>query len=98
MTADPVQSASDPGRDPAAIRRMLPLARRADFERSFTEALEQARQTYTLAPVDEVLERWRRIVVLSGAPAHAQALEHTRRLLDGEDAPTVPANLDALRG
>lgn len=98
MTADPVQPAGDPGKDPAAIRRMLPAAERIEFERSFAAALDSARRTFSLTPVDQVLEQWRRITVLSRAPGHAQALEHARRLLAGEDVLTVPADLDALLG
>ena len=98
MTAEPIRHPADPGRDPAAIRDMLPAADRADFGRSYAAALEEARRTWSLRPVDSVLEQWRRIAILSQSPDHAQALEHARRLLAGQDAPTVPADLDALRG
>jgi hypothetical protein len=98
MTAEPVPPARDPGRNPAAIRDALPHADRADFERFYAGALDEAKRTYTLEPVESVLEQWRRIVILSASPGHAEAMEHARRLLAGEDAPVIPADLTALRG
>jgi hypothetical protein len=98
MTAEPIQPAADPGRSPAAIRDALLAADRAEFARSYGAALDEARRTWSLQPVDEVLEQWRRIAVLSRSPGHAEGLEHARRLLAGEYAPTRPADLDALLG
>ena len=97
MTAEPIQPAADPGRSPAAIRDALPAADRAEFARSWTAALDEARRTWSLRPVDEVLEQWRRIAVLSRSPGHAEGLEHARRFLAGEDVPVYDVDLDALR-
>jgi len=97
MTAEPIQPAADPGRSPAAIRDALPAADRAEFARSWAAALDEARRTWSLQPVDEVLEQWRRIVVLSRSPGHAEGLEHGRRFLAGEDVPVYAVDLDALR-
>lgn len=77
---------------------MLPAADRADFGRCYVAALEEARRTWSLQPVEEVLEQWRRIALFSRTPGHPLALEHARKILAGEDVPTVPANLDALLG
>lgn len=96
MTAEPIRPPADPGRSPAAIRDLLPALDRAEFARRWAAALEEARRNWTIQPVDEVLEQWRRIALLSRLPGHGRALEHARALLDGDDAPTFPADLDAL--
>ena len=96
MTAEPVGRPSDPGRDPAAIRDMLPPADRADFARFYAEALEAARLSWSLQPVEDTLEQWRRIAILSGSPGHAEAMEHGRRLLRGDDVPVLAVDLEAL--
>lgn len=70
-----IQSAADPGRSPAAIHDALPAVGRAEFARSWEAALNEARRTWSLEPVDEVLEQWRRIAVLSRSPGHAEGLE-----------------------
>jgi hypothetical protein len=97
MTAEPIQPPADPGRNPAAIRDMLPAADRADFAAAYAAALEEARRTWGLQPVDEVLEQWRRIAVLSRSPGHAESLEHARRFPAGEDVPVYAVDLEALR-
>lgn len=96
MTAEPVGRPTDPGRDPAAIRDMLPPSDRADFARFYAEALEAARLTWSLQPVEETLEQWRRIAILSSSPGHGQAMEHGRRLLAGDDVPVYPVDLEVL--
>jgi hypothetical protein len=45
MTAELTQPPGDPGRNPAAIRDMLPAADRADFARFYTAALDEAKRT-----------------------------------------------------
>ena len=96
MTAEPVGRPVDPGTDPAAIRDMLPPGDRADFARFYAEALEAARLTWSLQPVEEMLEQWRRIAILSASRGHAEAMEHGRRVLAGDDVPVYPADLEAL--
>lgn len=97
MTAEPIQPPADPGRNPAAIRDMLPAADRADFARFYAAALDEARRAWSLQPVEDVLEQWRRIAILSRSPGHAEAMEHARRFLAGEDLPVYEVDLDALR-
>jgi beta-phosphoglucomutase-like phosphatase (HAD superfamily) len=75
---------------------MLPPRDRADFARFYAEALEAARLTWTLQPVEETLEQWRRIAVLSGSPGHAEAIEHGRQVLGGDDVPAYDVDLEAL--
>lgn len=97
MTAESIQPPADPGRNPAAIRDMLPPGDRADFGRFYAAALDEARRTWSLNPVDEVLEQWRRIAILSQSPGHKKALEDGLRLLAGDDVPLYRVDLEALR-
>jgi hypothetical protein len=76
---------------------MLPVADREDFARFYAAALDEARRTWSLQPVDEVLEQWRRIAIFSRVPGHADALQRGLRMLAGEDVPVHPVDLDALR-
>lgn len=69
MSAEPVQSPADPGRNPAAIRDMLPVGDRADFGRSYAAALDEAKRTWSMQPVDNALEQWRRIAIFSRSQA-----------------------------
>jgi hypothetical protein len=48
MTAEPIQPAASPGRNPAAIRDALPAGERAEFARAYETALEEARRTWSL--------------------------------------------------
>jgi hypothetical protein len=97
MTAEPVRPGPvNPGHDPAAIRSILPPEDRADFERLYAEALDEAKRTFSLDPVTALLEQWRRIAIFKQSPGHAGALEHGRRFLAGEDVPFVRIDLDAL--
>jgi hypothetical protein len=84
-------------RSAAPIRDMLPAAGRADFAASYAAALDEARRTWSLQQVDDVLEQWRRIAILSRSPEHAESLEHARRFLAGEDVPLYAVDLEALR-
>lgn len=97
MTVEPIRSPTNPGRDPAAIRDMLPARDRADFARFYFGALDQARRTWSLQPVDEVLEQWRRIAIFSRQPGHAESVQRGLRMLAGEDLPARVMDTDALR-
>jgi uncharacterized protein YbjT (DUF2867 family) len=97
MTAEPIQPPADPGRNPAAIRDMLPACDREDFARFYAAALDEARRTWDLGPVDEVLEQWRRIAIFSRQPGHSDAIQRGLRMLAGEDVPARLVDLDALR-
>jgi Family of unknown function (DUF6247) len=51
MTAEHVElGLVNPGHDPAAIRAVLPAEDRADFERSYAEALDEAKRIFSLEP------------------------------------------------
>src|SRR5262245_2904045 len=85
-----------PERSPAAIRAELPEAMRAQFDADYLAALEEARTSYRLDRLNEVIQEW----WLSGwarrSPRHGQAMETGRRFLAGEPVATFPVDLDAL--
>ena len=56
---------------------MLPPARVADFDKFYTAALDEAKRTYSLEPVDDVLKQWRQIAIWS--VANAAASQQTRQ-------------------
>ncbi len=60
----------NPGHDPAAIRAVLPADDRPDFERSYAEALDEAKRTFSPEPVAATLEQWRGTTVLKQSPHH----------------------------
>lgn len=68
VAADPIQPPDDPGRSPDAIRDMLAAGDRAEFARCYAGALEEARRDWSLQPVDDILEQWRRIAMRSRSP------------------------------
>jgi hypothetical protein len=98
VTAEPAHRAGAIARTPAAVRAALVGADRADFEAAYAAALDEARRTYRLEPVDQAVEQWWRYAVLSRSPGHAEAIEQARQLLAGEDVPVRPADLAQLRG
>jgi hypothetical protein len=86
-----------PERSPAAIRAELPEAMRAEFDAEYLAALEEARTSYRLDRLNEVVEAWWLSTWARRSPRHAQALETGRRVLAGEPVETTPVDLDALR-
>jgi hypothetical protein len=89
-----------PERTPAAIRAELPADLRHKFEDEYQAALEDAKQTYRLDGLDQVIEGWWRTVWAQRAPGHQQRMEYGMRLLRGEpvEPPPAPMDLDALFG
>ena len=79
-----------PERSPAAIRAELPEAMRAEFDAEYLAALEEARTTYRLDRLNEVIDAW----WLSGwarrSPGHEQAMATGGRILAGEPVATFP--------
>jgi hypothetical protein len=62
-----------PERTPAAIRAELPAELRARFEAEYEAALEEARRTYDLGRVDEVVRSWWQTVWADRKPGMEQA-------------------------
>lgn len=56
------------GASPAAIRAGLFPEDLPQFDAAYAAALDEARQTYELAPVFDVLEQWRRRAILQSDP------------------------------
>jgi Family of unknown function (DUF6247) len=86
-----------PERSPAAIRAELPEAMRAEFDREYLAALEEARTSYRLDQLNEVVEAWWLSTWARRIPGHEQAMATGRRILAGEPVDTTPVDLDALR-
>jgi Family of unknown function (DUF6247) len=86
-----------PERSPAAIRAELPDDMRAEFDAEYLAALEEAKTTYSLDRLNEVVEAWWLSMWARRSPRHEQAMETGRRILRGEPVETFPVDLDALR-
>jgi hypothetical protein len=95
--AGPAGRAEPPGRTPAAIRAELPEALRAQFDAEYREALEEAKASYQLDRLNEVIQAWWQLAWARRSPTHEQALATGARLLRGEQVETFPVDLDALR-
>lgn len=95
MTAGPYEPAPDrsgrPHAGPRAIRAALPIGDREAFDADFRAAMATATEEQDLAPVTACLERWWRVAwSAADLRRHREMLDHTNRLLAGEDVPTVP--------
>ena len=86
-----------PERTPAAIRAELPEDLRGQFDAEYQAALDEARASYRLDQLNEVLEVWWRLVWARRSPRHEESIETGHRLLRGEEVETFPVDLDALR-
>jgi Family of unknown function (DUF6247) len=89
--------AKPPERTPAAIHAELPEELRDQFDAEYHAALEEARESYRLDRLNEVVQAWWQLVWARRSPRHEQAVETGRRLLGGEAVETFPVDLDALR-
>ena len=75
MTADAHQPHQrPPARTPAASRAALAGADRAEFERDYQAAVARAAAQYELEPLQEVLDRWWQVAVLTADPAAHQRM------------------------
>ncbi len=95
--ASPVGRVEPPDRTPAAIRAELPEALRARFDAEYRGALEEAKASYQLDRLNEVIQAWWQLTWARRSPGHEQAVETGSRLLRGEQVETFPVDLDALR-
>jgi hypothetical protein len=93
----PTGPVEPPERTPAAIRAELPEELRGQFDAEYHAALEEARASYRLDRVNEVVQAWWQLVWAQRSPRHEQAIETGRRLLRGEEVETFPVDMDALR-
>lgn len=95
--ASPTGRVVPPERTPAAIRAELNEALRAQFDTEYRAALEEAKTTYQLDRLNEVIQTWWQLAWARRSPTHEQAMETGARLLRGEPVETFPIDLDALR-
>ena len=74
-----------PARTPAGVRGALLDGDRAEFERAYRAALLRASTDFDLTPVNDLIEQWWRVAVLSGDPAaHQRMLSAVASLRSGE--------------
>jgi hypothetical protein len=93
---DPLPVAS--GRSPAAIRAVLLPEEAGDFDREYRQVMREATESLDLTPVLEMLERWRRVAILSqDAERHRRMLDHAERLQRGKDLSTEPWSVTKAR-
>jgi hypothetical protein len=99
MTAppSPVGRVEPPERTPAAIRAELPAALRGRFDADYRAALEEAKTSYQLDRISEVVQAWWQLAWARRSPSHRQALEAGERVLRGDHLETFPVELDTLR-
>lgn len=95
--AGPAGRVEPPGRTPAAIRAELPEALRAQFDAEYREALEEAKASYQLDRLNEVIQAWWQLAWARRSPTHEQALATGAWLLGGDQVETIPVDVDALR-
>jgi hypothetical protein len=95
--ASPAGRVEPPERTPAAIRAELPNRLHAQFDAEYHSALEEAKTTYQLDRLNEVMQAWWQLAWARRSPGHKQALETGHRVLGGEQVETFPVDLDALR-
>jgi Family of unknown function (DUF6247) len=95
--ASPPGRVEPPERTPAAIRAELPDDLRGQFDAEYRAALEEAKATYRLDRLNDVVQAWWQLVWARRSPQHEQAIETGQQLLRGEEVETFPVDLDALR-
>ncbi len=80
-----------PTRTPAEIRAALTGTDRAEFEHDYQAALARAGEQYDLTLLNDVLEQWWQIAVLTADPvAHRRMLDTTEALRAGEPLASTP--------
>lgn len=76
------------GASPAAIRAGLFAEDRPGFDVAYEAALDEARRSYELAAVHEVLEEWRRRAILQSDPdAFRRSVRRAAEFYTGEPVP-----------
>jgi hypothetical protein len=95
--ATPPGRVEPPERTPAAIRAELPDGLRGQFDAEYQAALEEAKATYRLDRLNDVMQAWWQLAWARRSPRHEEAIETGHRLLRGEEVETFPVNPDVLR-
>lgn len=81
---------------PETIRAALIPADQADFDAEYRAALDEAKATFRLDGVHQVIQQWRQYAIAVHSPGHVQNLAVASRFAAGEDLPTVPVDWAAL--
>lgn len=78
---------------PAEIREVLLPEELPQFEEQYRQALRVAAETFSLDKLNATMECWRRIAWMthSDPEAHRRMLDKARRILAGEQLPSVSA-------
>ena len=76
------------GASPAVIRQWLADRDAQRFVGEYEQAIDEARASLELAPVVEVIERWRRIAILQTDPeAYRRTIRRAAELATGQPSP-----------
>lgn len=76
------------GASPRDVSRSLLPEDRARFAEEYESALDQARRSYELGGVHEVVERWRQVAVLQSDPVgFRRAVRTVAEIATGEPSP-----------
>ncbi|MEJ2866636.1 DUF6247 family protein [Actinomycetospora sp. OC33-EN08] len=77
-----------PGASPATIRSYLLPEDRSAFADAYGAALDEARRTWELAPLHDVIEQWRRVAVVQSDPARfRRTARRAAEFFTGEPSP-----------
>jgi Family of unknown function (DUF6247) len=80
-----------PVRTPAGVRTALTGRDREEFEREYRAALDRAGSDFDLGPVQDLVERWWRVAVLSDdRAAHQRMLAAVDALRAGRPVASTP--------
>ena len=80
-----------PARTPAEIRAALTGTDRAEFERDYQAAVARAADQYDLEPLNDVIEQWWQVAVLTlDRVAHQRMLDTAGALRAGDPLPSTP--------
>ncbi|WP_141658808.1 DUF6247 family protein [Carbonactinospora thermoautotrophica] len=79
---------------PAAVREALDPDWRAQFEADWRAALEQAKETFDLDAIHEVILNWWPLAQLCAKPGGRAQLEQIDREIAAGTAKTVPAEIE----
>ncbi|WP_267595234.1 DUF6247 family protein [Carbonactinospora thermoautotrophica] len=80
---------------PAAVREALDPDWREQFEADWRAALDQAKETFDLAPAHEVVMKWWGPAQVCAKPGARESIEQQCRALDAGTLATIPFDPEA---
>ena len=96
--ASPAGRVEPPARTPASVRAELPEALHAQFDTEYRAALEEAKTTYQLDRLYEVMQAWWQLAWARRSPTHEQALATGHQVLGGDQVETFPSTWTRCAG